>query len=111
MKPPPHTDLTLTCQEIALACGVSMSRAYRWKKEAGIPMKRGYTGVRKSSAARLVTPQEWAQGCHHVAKLLGISHQAAWLARNRLIAEGHDLPRLGRGRRSQAAITQGTMKN
>lgn len=86
-----------------------MSRAYRWKKEAGIPMKKGFTGVRKSSPARLVTREEWAQGCHHVAKLLGISPQAAWLARNRLIAEGHDLPRLGRGRRSQSE-TEATSK-
>lgn len=75
-----------------------MTLAYRWKKEAGIPMKRGSTGVRKNSTARLVTPEEWAKGCHHVARLLGVSPQAAWLVRNRLIAEGQDLPKLAKGR-------------
>lgn len=62
-------------------------------------MKRGGRGVRKNSLARKVTREEWSQGCHFVGRLLGVSPQAAWILRNRLIAEGHDIPKLSRGRR------------
>lgn len=99
IPPPAGADLTQTCQEIASLYGVSMAAAYRWKKEAGIPMKRGYRGIRKSSLARLVTPEEWAQGCGHVANMLGVSRQAAWVMRNKLIEAGHGIPTLKRGRR------------
>lgn len=97
MAAPPHANLTQTCYEIACEFGVSLNVAHRWKKEAGIPMHRGGSGLRKNSPARLVKPEEWAKGCYFVGRLLGISRQAALSLRNKLIEEGHVIPTRKRG--------------
>lgn len=98
MIPPPDADLTLRCMDIAIAHNVGWSTAYRWKKAAGIPMKRGRSKTREGSLCRFVSVEDWAEGCVHVGQLLGISRQAAWVMRNRLIAEGHELPKRKQGK-------------
>lgn len=95
---PPDADLSLTAVKLAGIYGISTNVTRRWKREANMPLKQGLSGTRPNSLALHVSEEEWAMGCHHVAKLLGISHQAAWVARNRLIKEGRTLPILKKGR-------------
>lgn len=108
--PPPNADLTQNTRKLAAACGVSVTLAYRWKKEAGIPKEPRARGVRKNSPSRLVSFEDWAKGCGHVSDLLGISHRDAWIARNKLIAEGHNIPKLPRGGAHVAAKDQSAPK-
>ena len=78
--PPADADLTLTSHELARRYGVGRTTAHRWKQAAGIPMKRGGYGGMQRQSAKLwsrITEEDWLMGCVHVAKLMGVSKQAA----------------------------------
>lgn len=103
-SPPPDLDLTQTCRQIADLCGVAVSTAYRWKKTAGIQMRRGARGVQRVSLGLWgkLERKDWEKGYSHVGRLMGVSPQAVHQMRSRLVKAGHDIPKQPRGQPSFA---------
>ena len=91
IPPPASCDLTLPCRRIAEIAGVSPATAYRWKKAAGIEMRRGGRGVQNRSVKLwgLLSAGDWEKGYEHIGRAMGVSRQAVCQIRKRLIRDGH----------------------
>ncbi len=71
-----------------------MRTVYRWRREAGISIRRGPHGVHRASLALwgMLTDEDWKKGILHVSKLIGVSQQAVWQMRQRMVRAGYNLP-------------------
>ena len=93
--PPPDCNLNLTCRQIAAIHGVGVSLAWRWKKAAGVPMRRGGKGIHQYSLRLwgMLSRADWEKGYPNVGRLMGVTPQAAHQMRKRLVKQGHDIPK------------------
>ena len=96
IPPPPKSDLCLDTRTLISAYGVSESTVHRWKAKAGLTRRRGSPeGVKAESIQTwmALSKDDWNKGHAHVGRLMGITRQAAYQMKKRLVRDGH-LPAL-----------------